>query len=115
MTTPAANNIWLTGETHRIQWENITPEGIDFPPTTHIRLRNLENASFVYNIADDVPTDKFHFDWKVPAELANLDTYYIRLLPQRQNPLRPDGTPMPNIVSSNSRPFLIVGGQGDCM
>ena len=113
VSAPAANDIWLTGDVVRIEWQNITPEGIDFPPTTHIRLKSLDNATFVHDIANDVRTDTFAYNWTVPTWLPNNDAYYIRLLPQRENPYREDGSRLPNIVSSNSRPFLIVGGKGD--
>jgi len=115
VVAPLANTIWLTGKTVPITWQNITPTGIPFPTYSNINLRRLGDSTFNVNIATNISSSLYNYNWKVPANLANQDDYYVRIFPIRnEGEWLYNGTLLKPIISANSAPFVTVGGAGDC-
>jgi len=113
VTSPQANNVWLTGETAQITWRNITPAWVEWPTYSDINLRRSSDSSFSLNIAKNVLSADYNYNWTIPKSLANQDDYFISIQPIRVNWFGPDGQRLKPIVQANSLPYLIVGGKGD--
>ena len=93
----------MTGETRTIFWRIGYVPPPPLPPTVNITLRRVGDATFRLPLTTFYSTDAGKFTWKVPAELASQDDYFIRVLPNR---LYAEGRP--HIMSSKSKPFTII-------
>jgi hypothetical protein len=114
VTSPLSNTIWLTTKTEQITWRNITPAWVEWPTYSNINLRKASDPTFDLVIGTNVTSMDYEYNFNVPKNLPNGDDYFVRIFPIRVNWFGPDGARLKPIISANSNPFVIVGGQGDC-
>jgi len=100
--SPKEGVFWYTGETRTIFWRIAYVPPPPIPPTVNITLRRKGNDSFRFPLTTFFPTETGQFKWKIPDQLENHDDYYVRILPNRPLPGKP------NIMASKSKPFTIV-------
>jgi hypothetical protein len=68
----------------------------------NITLRRVSDESFRMPLTTFYPLDAGQFKWKIPPGLENHDDYFVRVIPNRRLPNKP------NIMASKSKPFTVV-------
>jgi hypothetical protein len=93
----------MTGETRTILWRIGYEQPPPLPPTLNITLRRENDKSFRLPLTTYYDTKMFRYAWKIPQDLGSNDDYYIRVIPNRADPVG-----RPNIKASKSKTFTIV-------